>query len=293
VTQIPAGTARYFAWLYSSARMQAVLAPLFGIETEINTALQPGLEHSVAHVRMTWWAEEAQRLRTGHALHPLTRALLAQQPAAAAGSAAGPDITGLVDIATWDLASATFDTREELSGYCGRWAQAVMRLAVVCGAPEVQAQTAEQFAAGAGEAVCELEMLISLERSARLGRLRIPLEELARLDVAPESLALTPWPAALCERLRARHRELRGTLTTSCALLRAPHHRVALRGLLVWCALMQQHSRRAEAALPRSWQRNRWQGVGDALRAWRTARRAMRRQSAIPLNSSLKTSERP
>ncbi len=50
---------------------------------KINAALQPGLEHSVAHVRMTWWAEEAQRLRAGHALHPLTRALLAQRPAAA------------------------------------------------------------------------------------------------------------------------------------------------------------------------------------------------------------------
>ena len=62
-------------------------AILFGIETEINAALQPGLEHSVAHVRMTWWAEEAQRLRAGHALHPLSRALLAQWPAAAGGEA--------------------------------------------------------------------------------------------------------------------------------------------------------------------------------------------------------------
>ena len=57
----PEGTPRYFAWLYSSARMQAVLKPLFGIETEVNAGLQPGLEHSVAHVRMTWWAEEAER----------------------------------------------------------------------------------------------------------------------------------------------------------------------------------------------------------------------------------------
>ena len=74
MTGILPGTPRYFAWLYSDARLQALLTPLFGIETEINAALQPGLEHSVAHVRMTWWAEEAQRLRAGHALHPLTRA---------------------------------------------------------------------------------------------------------------------------------------------------------------------------------------------------------------------------
>ena len=87
-----------------------MLTPLFGIETEINAALQPGLEHSVAHVRMTWWAEEAQRLRAGHALHPLSRALLAQWPARPP-AAAGPDVSGLVDVATWDLACATFETR--------------------------------------------------------------------------------------------------------------------------------------------------------------------------------------
>ena len=80
-----AGTPRYFAWLYSGAPLQAILEPLFGIEAEINAALQPGLEHSVAHVRMNWWAEEAERLRAGQALHPLTRALLAQRPATAAG----------------------------------------------------------------------------------------------------------------------------------------------------------------------------------------------------------------
>ncbi|HTB68866.1 MAG TPA: hypothetical protein VK727_21780, partial [Steroidobacteraceae bacterium] len=120
-----AGTPRYFAWLYAGARMQSILKPLFGIEVEIAAALKPGLEHSVAHVRMGWWAEEAARLRGGHALHPLTRALLAQRPAGGASA----DISGLVDVATWDLACATFETRTELTGYCERWARAVPQLA--------------------------------------------------------------------------------------------------------------------------------------------------------------------
>ncbi len=38
---------------------------------------------------------------------------------------------------------------------------------------------------------------------------------------------------------------------SSCAALQAPGQRAALRGLLVWAAVMQQHSRRAERALPR------------------------------------------
>jgi phytoene synthase len=270
VTPILAGTPRYFAWLYSGERMQAILKPLFGIELEINAALQPGLEHNVAHVRMTWWSEEAERLRGGYAMHPLTRALLAQRPADATA-----DISGLVDVATWDLASASFETGRELAGYCDRWARAVPQLAATWSAPERSAETARQFGHSLGVALCELDMLASLQHSARQGRVRLPLDELTALGVAPVALAQSPWPAALCTRLRERHRQLRRALLECCALLRSPGERAAQRGLLVWAALMQQHSRRAEAALPRSWQRTRWHGISDALRAWRAARQTM------------------
>jgi phytoene synthase len=269
VTPVLAGTPRYFAWLYSAEPLHAILKPLFGIEAEINAALQPGLEHSVAHVRMTWWAEEAERLRTGQALHPLTRALLAQRPAAATAV----DISGLVDVATWDLAGATFETGRELAGYCDRWARAVTQLAAGWADCE-QPQAAAQFGHALGVALCELQMLVSLQESARAGRVRMPLDELTALGVAPEALAHAPWPAALSLRVRERHRQLRSAVVASCALLQSPAQRAALRGLLVWAALMQQHSRRAERALPRSWQHRRWDGLSDALRAWRAARGA-------------------
>jgi 15-cis-phytoene synthase len=264
-----AGTPRYFAWLYSGEPLQAILEALFGIEVEINAALQPGLEHSVAHVRMNWWAEEAERLRAGQPLHPLTRALLAQRPTAATAA----DISGLVDVATWDLASATFETGGELAGYCDRWARAVTQLAAGWAAADVP--QAPALGHGLGVALCELEMLIRLEPCARAGRLRLPLDELTALGVAPEALARTPWPEALSGRLRERHRQLRSAVTASCALLESPAQRGALRGLLVWAALLLQHSRRAERALPRSWRRSRWDGLSDALRAWRTARSAV------------------
>jgi 15-cis-phytoene synthase len=276
VTQALEGTPRYFAWLYSGERMQAILKPLFGIEAQIRAALQPGLEHSVAHARLTWWAEEAQRLRAATAVHPLSRELLALKPA---GSAAGPDLAGLVDVATWDLACATFETGRELAGYCDRWAGAVTQLAACWTAPELPPPVTQAFGHSLGVALCELEMLISLQHSARMGRVRLPLDELAAMDVPPAAVAQTPWPPALSERLRERHRQLRGQLTASCAQPSLPAQRAALRGLSVWANLMQQHSRRAEAALPRTWRRSRWDGISDALRAWRTARRAMREKS--------------
>jgi 15-cis-phytoene synthase len=287
VTQVVEGTPRYFAWLYSGERMQAILKPLFGIEAQINAALQPGLEHSVAHARLTWWAEEAQRLRAGAAVHPLCRELLALQPA---GSTAGPDLSGLVDVAIWDLASATFETGKELAGYCDRWAHAVTQLAAGWTVPELPPPLTQEFARSLGVALCELDMLIALQHSARVGRVRLPLDELAALDVPPDALSQTPWPRALTERLRERHRQLRGQLAASCAQPSLPGQRAALRGLLVWANLMQQHSRRAEGALPRTWRRSRWDGIGDALRAWRAARAAVRRSA---ISQQLKSAEHP
>jgi hypothetical protein len=110
------------------------------------------------------------------------------------------------------------------------------------------------------------------------------------LGVAPEALAHTPWPPALCDRLRTRHRELRGALISSCDVLHAPSHRLALRGLLVWAAVMHRHSLRAELALPHSWRRSRWHGIGDSLGAWRAARRALRAPS---INLQAKSTEPP
>jgi len=270
VTPALAGTPRYFAWLYSGEPLQGTLAALFGIEAEINAALQPGLEHTVAHARLGWWSEEAARLRAGAPLHPLTRALLALKPR----GAAPPDVSGLVDVATWDLACATFDTGRELAGYCDRWARALTQLAGGwAGAPWPQAP---QFGHSLGVALCELQMLNTLAADARLGRVRLPLQELTALGVAPAALARPPWPPALCERLRERHRQLRGALASACALPRSASQRVGARGLLVWAALLAQHSRRAERALPGSGPRRRWDGLADALRAWRSARAALR-----------------
>jgi hypothetical protein len=119
--------------------------------------------------------------------------------------------------------------------------------------------------------------------------LRLPLDELAARGLEPEVLARPPWPPALCEHVRQRHRELRGALAAGLGLLHAPAHRATLRGLLVWAALIEQYSRRAEAALPRVWRRTRWDGVRDALRAWRAARRAMGPRTPNPIA----TPERP
>jgi len=136
-------SARYFALLYASPAERPALEALFGIEREVLDSVHPSLDHHVAHSRLQWWREECERAARGSAAHPLTRALIAALGDPQAKSV--PQLTGLcgiVDVATWDLASATFETRRELDAYCQRWAVAMIE-------PLVAAATRPAVAAAA------------------------------------------------------------------------------------------------------------------------------------------------
>jgi phytoene/squalene synthetase len=120
-------SARYFASLYAAPSERPALDALFGIEREVFDSLRPGLDHHVAHTRLQWWREECERAARGGAAHPLIRTLitaLGDPNAKSVPQLAG--LCGIVDVATWDLASATFETRRELEAYCHRWAAAMI-----------------------------------------------------------------------------------------------------------------------------------------------------------------------
>ena len=261
------GTQRYFAWLYSPPPLQGCLAILLELEREICASARAPLEHEVAHARLEWWRGECARARSGSAAHPLTRSLTARS------AHAPPDLTGLVDIATWDLACATFATRTELAGYCARWAAALTEPAArLAAAPGAQARAAE-FGRTLGIALKEIELITELHLEAHRGRLRVPLDELAAAAIDTASLGRPPWGEALGELLAQRLRTLRGELAASIGRLTAAE-RTPLRGLIVWGALAARHAHRTEGALPDAWRPGGASRLADAWHSWRAARQA-------------------
>ena len=261
-----AHTPRFLAWLYSTRSQQPVLASLCGIEREIGASARPGIDHHVAHTRLEWWRAECARCAAGNPVHPLTRELRIQVQRLAPGGQANTalaGLSGLVDAATWDLAGATFERREELTAYCRRWAAAMV----------VPVSGAEVDWTGLGAALCELEMLGNLDGDARSGRLRVPLDELEQAAVAPEALAAPPWPQGLVDILRARHLALRQQLAAAVESL-SPEAQRSGRGLLVWAALAWQASVRAERALPNPARASIASAAAANWRAWRAARAA-------------------
>ena len=283
-------SARYFALLYSPPSQRLALDALFGIEREIFESLRPGLDHHVAHSRLQWWREECERAVAGRPVHPLTRALVdaltgtGAPPSDSVHTPAAPPATpipqlaglsGLVDVAVWDLAGATFESRRELTAYCERWSAAMIEPFAPRQAAEASVSSGMRVAnwSGLGAAMREIEMLSQLAHEAHYGRLRVPLDELDSAKADPGVLAKPPWPAGVAALLRARHESLRDEITRALGEVDRAQQ-PGLRGLLVWAALLRRASQRTERALPDRLRLGRFDAVADAWFAWRIARQA-------------------
>jgi phytoene synthase len=259
--------------LYAAPAERPSLDALFGIEREVFDSVRPGLDHIVAHTRLQWWREECERAARGGAAHPLTRTLitaLGDPQAKSVPQLAG--LCGIVDVATWDLASATFETRRELEAYCQRWAAAMIEpLVAAAMAPADSGRSAAWQELGA--AICEIELLAGLARDANSGRIRLPLNELESANVDTNALAKQPWPETAAALIRSRLTSLRADIERSVSGSSREEQK-ALRGLLVWASLSWRAAQRMEDALPNRLQPSRLDGISEAWYAWRIARRA-------------------
>jgi phytoene synthase len=73
----PAGSPRWYAWLFTPRRERVTIALLFALESELRSVIAPHVDHGVAHLKLLWWREEIQRLSQSEPRHPLTRSLAA------------------------------------------------------------------------------------------------------------------------------------------------------------------------------------------------------------------------
>jgi phytoene/squalene synthetase len=292
-------SARYFALLYAAPAERPALEALFGIEREVLDSVHPSLDHHVAHSRLQWWREECERAARGGAAHPLTRALitaLGDPQAKSVPQLAG--LCGIVDVATWDLASATFETRRELDAYCQRWAVAMiepliaaaMRPAAAAGAQTAN-HTPESAAADAAPSASA--------KSTRQGSFGARLDSIASAEAATSATLLASaertdgWQdlgAAICEiellaglaldahqgRIRFALDELESAnvATNSLAKLPWPETAAALiRGRL---AFLRNEIERSVAGSSREQQQALRGLLVWAALSWRTAQRMER-----------------
>ena len=80
---VPAGSARYWSWLFAAADSREPLLGIFALGAEWQALMDPATEPSAARLKLDWWREEMERLIAGRPLHPIS-AYLAALPRAVA-----------------------------------------------------------------------------------------------------------------------------------------------------------------------------------------------------------------
>jgi hypothetical protein len=247
----PAGSARYFALLYTPATLRPLLGTLLALADEISAGGARGLDHSVAHVRLDWWRAEADGFARGEPRHPWLAALLAQHPASR-----GLDLQPLVEAAALDLAMQTLGAQPGLALPGAKLQGAVFALAAQvlrsdrrsdALSPQLQATLGDL-----GERVLELERFAAGRRPD---------------SGTPESGAPTA-PAAALEALRRQA----GAIDSAWRPQLAP--------LVVWMAVAAAQARRRARRAGRNGG-SLFDGFADNMLAWNAARRAVRGRARI------------
>jgi len=260
---IPAGTPRYWSWLFAAAQLRAPLLGIYALNAEWQALLDPALEAGVAHLKLAWWQEEIQRLAAGSPVHPIC-AYLAALPRAAA-----------VDFAP--LKAAVAATAAQLSGVpLERGADLEPQSQALWGGPwALASRLAAESQDDAGVRNCTKTLaaaeylaksLRDYRREARAGRVPFAVEELMTAGVDNADLAADTPSVALQNYLDHLRTRAAGYFEAAAEALPRTD-RSGHRHLLVLGALGLQHLNRGAGSPPR-------RRFGDMLLAWKTARRA-------------------
>jgi phytoene synthase len=263
VRALPAGSARYWSWLFAAPAARAPLLGIYALLAEWNALTDPATERSAAQIKLAWWEEEVRRLIEGTPVHPIG-IYLASLPRAAA-AVFGP-LTAAIGAAVREIEGAPLERGVDLEPHaCALRAnplEVASRLSVDdCDDPALSGCIR---ALAIGDYLSR--SVRDYRREARFGRVPFAVDELLAEGIENVDLTAATPPARLDGYLRRlRERALHAYATAVQTL--PPGRRSEQRHLLVLAALGRKHLQTGAPALER-------RGLKDLLLAWRTARRA-------------------
>ncbi len=170
----PAGSPRWYAWLFTPEPLRAAAAAIFALESELRSVVTARVDHGVTHLKLQWWKDELQRLQQGAPRHPLAQALAHALPETA--TVAKP-LQEFVASLEFEFACATCEDEPELDAYLAL-ADGLCR-ALAFTLRHEHAHRLEAPARAAGQAIRGVEIIRDLRQDAIDGRIHLPLSWLA------------------------------------------------------------------------------------------------------------------
>jgi 15-cis-phytoene synthase len=281
VLAVPAGSPRYWSWLFAAPRMRDPLLGIYALLAEWRALLDPAVELAAAQLKLAWWREEIERLAGGAPVHPISR-YIASLPRAGEVDFTRLEIT--LEAAARQIGGAPLERGAELEAHAAAlWAQPLATAACLAGERFAARPGAATPAPALAEAVHRAEAALAAaeyindaianyRRAARFGRVAFPIDELLAANVEDADLSAAEPPLHLQSYLGELRRRAVRYCAQATAVLPGSEHE-PMRHLLVLAALgaRQANDRRGDA------RRNGLLPLRGLYLAWSTARRAVRR----------------
>jgi phytoene synthase len=259
---IPAGSVRYWSWLFASSESRAPLLGVFALLAEWTALMDPATEISAARIKLAWWQEEMRRLAAGAPAHPIGAYLMSMPRAAKVDFAP----LGLSVAATAaELNGAPLECSADLAPHAHALRAYPLAVASRLAGDDFDADALDQCTRALAVAEYLSRSLADYRRSARFGRVPFAVDELLAAGIDNTDLAADQPPARLQNYLEILRQRARHSYELAAqALPRA--QRSQQRHLLVLAALGLKHLQRRTAT--------HQSRVQDMLLGWSTARRA-------------------
>lgn len=194
------GSSFYYSFLFLPPVKRRAIIALYAFCREVDDAVDEISDPEVAARTLQWWRDEIQRTFQGEAAHPVGQAL---QTALADFDLQEAYFLEIIDGMAMDLTQHRYQNYSELALYCHRVASVVGLLSVeIFG---YQDRRTLRFAEKLGQALQLTNIIRDVREDAELGRIYLPLDEMAEFGVTEDDILHYRQPRALVELLAFQH----------------------------------------------------------------------------------------
>jgi 15-cis-phytoene synthase len=222
------GSSFYYSFMFLPPARRRAITALYAFCREVDDVVDEGKDVGVARSKLQWWRAEVARLYDGQAQHPVTQALAAHLTPFAIEKRY---LNEIIDGMQMDLEQLRYFDFEGLRLYCYRVAGVVGLLAAgIFGYTDPATQ---QYAKKLGEALQLTNIIRDVGEDARMGRIYLPQDDLARFGVSVQDILSNRSSPAFERLMQFQYERARQAYRDAYQLLPSADHRSQRPGLIM------------------------------------------------------------
>jgi len=222
------GSSFYYSFMFLPPERRRAITALYAFCREVDDAVDEPGDPQVARAKLQWWRDEVARLYSGHAQHPVTRALV---PAIGPFNIQQRQLGEIMDGMEMDLTQNRYPDFQSLRLYCHRVAGVVGLLAAsIFGYRNPKTL---EYAENLGLAFQLTNIIRDVGEDARKNRIYIPSDEMQRFGVSAADVLNAQHTENFSRLIEFQVRRVENCYSEALAALPAEDRRAQRPGLVM------------------------------------------------------------